>query len=241
MFCEDFDSSLNVATKNVKNEKQKNAKIKREKLTKKIAIKHRFYFRIISTFIKIILFLFFIDCFFCICVFKNFLLFNFSFDCSQNYLKWFVEKYCFKFKINIQTCFTNYLLQLNSWLENITINDLRKSIKFIDRSHFTLIQSIFISIVLKNCQKNQSSIFIFIFWWFCSYCHFFYFFLNIVKSSMSIFITYSKNLRKIESRIFFVDCVTTILLKKSIWSKFIDINWINYISNKKIDKLIHWF
>ena len=60
-------------------------------------------------------------------------------------------------KTSTQTRLTSHLLELSSQLGSITINDLRRSIKPIDRPHSTLIQPIFTSIVLRDCGEGQFS------------------------------------------------------------------------------------
>ncbi len=102
----------------------------------------------------------------CIDVLENLLLFSLYFDCSQNHLRWFVEKHRFKLRINIQTRFMTHLLKSSSLLENITINDLRRLIEIINQSLSMLIWSIFTSIILRDCEENQS-LSMFILWWFC--------------------------------------------------------------------------
>lgn len=93
----------------------------------------------------------------CICVLEDLLLFSLSFDCPKSHLRWFVEKHRFKHGTSTQTCLTTHLLELSSRLESITIHDLRRSIKTIDRPLFTLIQPIFTSIVLRDCGEGQSA------------------------------------------------------------------------------------
>jgi len=107
------------------------------------------------------------DFFLCIDVLENLLLFSLYFDCSQNHLRWFVEKHCFKLRINTQTRLMTRSLKSSSSLENITINDSRRLIEIIDRLLFTLIRSIFTSIVLRDCEESQS-LSMFVLWWFCS-------------------------------------------------------------------------
>ncbi len=58
-------------------------------------------------------------------------------------------------------------LKSSSSLENITINDSRRLIETIDRPFSTLIQSIFTSIILRDCEESQS-LSMFVLWWFCS-------------------------------------------------------------------------
>jgi len=92
----------------------------------------------------------------CIDVLENLLLFSLYFDCSQNHLRWFVEKHRSKPRTGTQTRLTTRPLKPSSPLENITINDLRRSIETIDRPPSTLIRPIFTSIVLRDCGEGQS-------------------------------------------------------------------------------------
>jgi len=103
----------------------------------------------------------------CIGVLENLLLFSLYFGCSQNHLGWFVEKHRSKPRTGTQTRLTTRPLEPSSPLENITTNDLRRSIETIDRPPSTLIRPIFTSIVLRDCGEGQS-LPMFVLWGFCS-------------------------------------------------------------------------
>ena len=92
----------------------------------------------------------------CIGVLENLLLFSLYFVFSQNHLGWFVEKPHSKLRTGTQTCPTTRPLEPSSPLENITINDLRRSLETIDRPLSTLIRLTFTSIVLRDCEEGQS-------------------------------------------------------------------------------------
>jgi len=76
----------------------------------------------------------------CIGVLENLLLFSLYFGCSQNHLGWFVEKHRSEPRTGTQTRLTTRPLEPSSPLENITTNDLRRSIETIDRPPSTLIR-----------------------------------------------------------------------------------------------------
>lgn len=111
------------------------------------------------------------------------------------------------------------MLELSFWLEIITINDLRKSIKTIDPPHSTLIQPNSTSIILRDCGENYlNSIFIP-----DDFTHIVVF-LGIAELSILILIIHSKRLQRAGLRIFFIGYVTATLSRKSVWSRPNSIN-----------------
>lgn len=121
---------------NVKREEWKEREVqeRREKKRRQDYAKRCIRFWSTFTFIKIdFLFSFSsTDFSLCIDVLENLLLFSLYFGCSQNHLRWFVEKHRFKLRINTQTHLMTRSLKSSSSLENITISDSRKSIKIIN-------------------------------------------------------------------------------------------------------------
>ena len=149
--------------------KEREVQERREKKRRRNHAKRHIHFWSTFTSIKIDLLFSFSSTDFALCidVLENLLLFSLYFGCSQNHLRWFVEKHRFKLRIDTQTRLTTRSLKPSSSLENITTNDLRRSIETINQSLSTLIWSIFTLIILRNCEESQS-LSMFVLWWFCS-------------------------------------------------------------------------